>query len=65
MPGEILIGKSLPGIFFGLLDALIFCLGAVYWFGAPFRGTITALILALSCFIVTIVGVGLLVSSLP
>ncbi len=64
MPGEILIGKSLPGMFFGLMDALIFCLGAVHWFGVPFRGTITALILAFACFIITIVGVGLLVSSL-
>ena len=63
-PGEILIGKSLPGIVFGLLDALIFAAGAVYWFSVPFRGTISALVLALLCFIITIVGVGLLVSSL-
>lgn len=63
-PGEILIGKSLPGIVFGLMDALIFAAGAVYWFSVPFRGTITALVVALLCFIVTIVGVGLLVSSL-
>jgi len=63
-PGEILIGKSLPGILFGLVDALLFSAGAVYWFGAPFRGTIPALVLALACFIITMVGVGLLVSSL-
>lgn len=63
-PGEILIGKSLPGITFGLLDALIFAAGAVYWFHVPFRGTIGALVLALLCFILSIVGVGLLVSSL-
>ena len=63
-PAEILIGKSLPGMFFGLMDALLFAAGAVYWFGVPFRGTIGALILALACFIITIVGVGLLVSSL-
>lgn len=62
--GEILIGKSLPGIVFGLLDALLFSAGAVYWFNVPFRGTIAALVLALLCFIVTMVGVGLLVSSL-
>jgi ABC-2 type transport system permease protein len=62
--GEILIGKSLPGIVFGLLDALIFAVGAIYWFGVPFRGTITALILSLLAFIITIVGIGLLVSSL-
>lgn len=63
-PSEILIGKSLPGIVFGLLDALIFALGAVYWFGVPFRGTISALVISLLCFIISIVGVGLLVSSL-
>ena len=63
-PGEILIGKSIPGIVFGLADALIFAAGAVYWFGVPFRGTIPALVLALLCFIVAMVGIGLLVSSL-
>lgn len=63
-PGEILIGKSLPGIVFGLMDALIFSAGAVYWFSVPFRGTVVALVIALLCFLITIVGVGLLVSSL-
>ena len=63
-PGEILVGKSLPGMFFGIMDAFLFAAGAVYWFGVPFRGTIPALVLALACFIITIVGVGLLVSSL-
>lgn len=63
-PGEILVGKSLPGIVFGLLDALIFAGGAVFWFSVPFRGTISALVISLLCFIITIVGVGLLVSSL-
>jgi ABC-2 type transport system permease protein len=63
-PGEILVGKSLPGIIFGLADALIFAAGAVFWFGVPFRGTVAALVLALLCFIITMVGIGLLVSSL-
>lgn len=63
-PLEILIGKSMPGITFGLLDALLFSAGAVLWFEVPFRGTIGALVLALACFIITMVGVGLLVSSL-
>jgi len=63
-PGEILVGKSIPGIVFGLMDALIFSAGAVFWFGVPFRGTILALVLALLCFIIAMVGVGLLVSSL-
>jgi ABC-2 type transport system permease protein len=63
-PGEILIGKSLPGMLFGFMNALIFSAGAVWWFGVPFRGTLSALVLVLLCFIVTMVGIGLLVSSL-
>lgn len=63
-PAEILVGKSLPGIIFGLMEALIFSVGAVYWFHVPFRGTITALVVAMLCFIVTMVGVGLFISSL-
>ncbi len=63
-PGEILLGKSVPPIVFGLFNALLFAVGAVYWFSVPFRGTISALVSVLLCFIITIVGIGLLVSSL-
>jgi len=63
-PGEILIGKSVPGIVLGLMDGLIFSTGAVLWFGVPMRGSMAALVLSLFCFTVAIVGVGLLVSSL-
>ncbi|WP_320043560.1 ABC transporter permease [uncultured Desulfobacter sp.] len=63
-PVEILVGKSIPGIVFGMLDALIFAGGAVVWFHIPFRGTVSALMVSLLCFVITIVGVGLLVSSL-
>ncbi|MFO7964768.1 MAG: ABC transporter permease [Desulfobacterales bacterium] len=63
-PAEILIGKSIPGIVFGFFDALIFCIGAVYWFGVPFRGSVADLVLVLACFVIAIVGVGLLISSL-
>ena len=63
-PVEILVGKSIPGILFGMLDALIFAGGAVLWFHIPFRGTVSALMVSLLCFIITIVGIGLLVSSL-
>ena len=62
--GEILVGKSIPGICFGMLDALLFALGAVLWFEVPFRGTVTALVCVLGMFVLAIVGVGLFVSSL-
>jgi len=62
--GEILVGKSVPGMVFGLLDALLFALGAVLWFEVPFRGTVAALVAALAVFVLSVVGVGLFVSSL-
>ncbi|MBC2595405.1 ABC transporter permease [Ruficoccus amylovorans] len=63
-PWEILVGKAIPGIAFGLIDRLLLSLAAVYWFGLPFRGTFLALLLALLLFFISIVGVGLLISSL-
>ena len=63
-PGEILLAKSLPGIIFGLLDSLMLVAGSVLWFGLPFRGSFPALVLILTVFMISVVGVGLLVSSL-
>jgi ABC-2 type transport system permease protein len=63
-PTEILIGKAVPGMTFGLLDSLLLSAAAVLWFDLPFRGSVAVLVIALSLFIVSIVGVGLLVSSL-
>jgi ABC-2 type transport system permease protein len=62
--GEILVGKSVPGMVFGLLDALLFALGAVLWFEVPFRGTVTALVACLAVFVLSVVGVGLFISAL-
>lgn len=61
---EILIGKSVPGMVFGLADALILSMAAVWWFGVPFRGSVGVLTLLLSVFTLAIVGVGLFISSL-
>ncbi len=63
-PGEILLAKSLPGIVFGLLDSLLLVGGGILWFGLPFRGSPLALVLILTVFMMSVVGIGLLVSSL-
>lgn len=63
-PAEILIGKALPCVFFGFLDAVLLSIAAVYWFGVPFRGTVAALVLVLLAFMIAIVGVGLFVSAI-
>ncbi|MGL1933146.1 MAG: ABC transporter permease [Desulfotalea sp.] len=63
-PFEILIGKAIPPIVFGLVDALILSVVAVYLFGIPFHGTIPALIITLTIFMIAVVGVGLFISSI-
>lgn len=62
--GEILLAKALPPMACGMFDALLLATAAVFWFGVPFRGSLLALVVALSVFIVSVVGVGLFISSL-
>ena len=62
--GEILLAKALPPMACGLFDALLLSAAAVLWFGLPFRGSLPALVVALSVFICCVVGVGLFISSL-
>ena len=62
--GEILLAKALPPMACGMFDALLLATAAVFWFGVPFRGSLLGLVVALSVFIVSVVGVGLFISSL-
>ena len=63
-PFEILIGKSVPGILIGLVEGTLILLVAVYWFEVPLRGSLGALYLGLFLFLLSAVGIGLMISSL-
>jgi len=63
-PVEILVGKALPPLVFGLFDALLLSGAAVFLLKIPFHGTVSALVIILTVFMVAVVGVGLFVSSL-
>lgn len=63
-PFEILIGKAIPPIVFGLFDALLLSGAAVFFFKIPFHGSVSALVVILTVFVVAVVGVGLFVSSI-
>jgi len=63
-PVEILIGKSLPGLLIGLLEGSIIILVAMLWFEIPLRGSVGALYLGLGLFLLSAIGVGLMISSL-
>ncbi|MEJ2587039.1 MAG: ABC transporter permease [Deltaproteobacteria bacterium] len=63
-PVEILIGKALPGFIIGMAEATFILLMAIFWFEVPFRGAIAPLYLGLVVFLLSAVGVGLMISSL-
>jgi ABC-2 type transport system permease protein len=62
-PVEILLGKALPGIIIGFVEANLIILIAVLWFHVPLRGNIIALYIGLFLFLLSVIGVGLMISS--
>jgi len=63
-PFEILIGKSLPGMLIGSIEGSFILFMAVFWFEVPLRGSLGALYVGMFLFILSAVGVGLMISSL-
>jgi len=63
-PVEILIGKSVPGILIGLIEGSFILLMVVLWFEVPLRGSLGALYLGMFLFLLSAVGIGLMISSL-
>ena len=63
-PYEILIGKAVPGLVIGTFDATLIILIAVFWFQVPLTGNLLTLYVGLLLFLVSAVGVGLMISSL-
>jgi len=63
-PVEILIGKSFPGVLIGAIEGSFILLMAVYWFDVPLRGSLGALYTGMFMFLLSAVGIGLMISSL-
>ena len=62
-PVEILVGKALPGVIIGIIEASFIILLALYWFDVPLRGSVGALYLGLLLFLLSAVGIGLMISA--
>jgi ABC-2 type transport system permease protein len=62
-PAEILVGKILPGLAVGVLEANLIALIAVLWFGVPFIGSLALFELSLLLFLLSGVGLGLAISA--
>lgn len=63
-PGEILLGKALPGFLLGIVQATLILIIATVWFKVPLLGSLAALYTGLALFLLSGVGAGLLISSL-
>ena len=63
-PLDILLGKSIPGLLIGLAEGSVITLAATFWFGVPMLGGILQLYIGLILFIISVTGIGLMISSL-
>ena len=63
-PLELVLGKLLPYGLIAFVEMLLVLAGGVFWFGVPFRGNPLLFLAAASLFVLTTVGIGLLVSTL-
>ena len=63
-PIEILLGKALPGFVIGLLEATLIITMAVFWFHIPLVGSLVTLYTGVTLFLLSAIGVGLMISSL-
>jgi ABC-2 type transport system permease protein len=62
-PAEILVGKALPGIIVGMIDANLVIAAALLWFWLPFRGDALLMEAMLVLYTLAGVGIGLVLSS--
>lgn len=63
-PLEILLGKTLPAALIGMVEAMIIVLLAVFWFDVPLLGSLWLLCLSIGLFLLSTIGVGLMISTL-
>jgi ABC-2 type transport system permease protein len=62
-PIEILIGKTVPGLVVGFVEANLIILVAVLWFRVPFVGQLALMHLSLLLFLLSAIGIGLAISA--
>ena len=63
-PTELILGKTLPAAGIAMMQLALVTAVALLWFDVPFRGSIPALVLAASLFILAGLAVGLLISTI-
>jgi ABC-2 type transport system permease protein len=62
-PVEFILGKTVPAFLIGLFDVALIAIVGTLWFQVPFRGHILVLLTGSVLFILCMLGVGLLIST--
>jgi len=62
-PAEFILGKTLPFFLIGLFDVSLIATVGTFWFQIPFRGHVSVLLAGAVLFIICMLGVGLLIST--
>ncbi|OFW33731.1 MAG: ABC transporter permease [Acidobacteria bacterium RIFCSPLOWO2_12_FULL_60_22] len=63
-PVEFILGKTIPFALLSFADVIGITLIGVFWFGVPVRGNLLLLLFATGLFLMTTLGLGLLISTL-
>jgi ABC-2 type transport system permease protein len=63
-PMEVMIGKAVPSIFIGLVQATVILCVSLFWFHIPLAGSLVPLYSGLLVFTIASVGIGLAISAL-
>jgi ABC-2 type transport system permease protein len=62
-PVEFILGKTVPFALIGFIDVIVIALVGVLWFKVPIRGNLLLLLAATALYLMTTLGVGLLIST--
>jgi ABC-2 type transport system permease protein len=63
-PAVLILGKTIPPLMISMVEASVIFLAATTLFGVPFMGSLAILYLGLFAFLLSIVGLGLFISSI-
>jgi len=62
-PAEFILGKTLPFALISFVDVIIVSVVGVLWFDVPIRGSLALLFLSTTIYLLTALGIGLLIST--
>jgi ABC-2 type transport system permease protein len=61
---EFILGKTIPFFLIGAFDTMMISLIGTFWFGVPFRGSVAVLAVGATVFLLSALGLGLLLSTI-